>query len=675
MRRLRPPSLALSGAALLLVGCTVESPQAPDFESEWRIPLGTVVKTVEELIAGDDAFVVGADGSLSVQAEGQIDAVSLGDRLDVTIAGLSMDAEIGPIDLDPAAQVDFDYRLDQLYPPAAILDGQSVVVPAFTFASSSPPQDLPGFRSAVLETGGLRVTLSNGLPVPIGGVADPERVHLDLIDPVDGSVLASLDVPDAVAPGANYVDTIDLAGRSLGDSVRVDLRGGSPGSGGEAVTVDASASLAVRVETLPMRVLVAEAEIGAQSFSDTSTVALGDSLLVADADIASGVLQIDLRNDLPVPADARLSIPALRTPAGDAFALTIPLPAGAAASRSVDLRDHRLDFGIEVSDTLRIVSTLDSPGSGGDPVSIRSTDGVSVDIAPLALRFARVRGIVDPIDVALARSTATLDLPDQLDDLRLARAELVLAIQTSLGLPGTVDLRLRGFDAGDVPYPLDVHVDLPAAPEGSSLLHEVRLDETNSDLLGFLDHLPVRIEIDGDARVGDGTSLGSVAVDDSVAARWSIAAPMTVQLLAQSIEVDPQSLDLDADLRRQLDERLVGLDLEAEVRSTLPVAATAWLSLDPDSTRVRVKPSLMLGPIEIPASIRERGDGTRELAISRSSLRVEETEVPTITGPRTWQFVRVDLAGTGGNTVTLRATDRIEFSGFLRARLRVGDIR
>lgn len=646
----------------------------PSFDSEWLVPLGTTSRTLEELLEEDETLVIGSDGEIRLQTDGELDPVALGDQLDVTLDGLSLDAEIGPVELEPTAPIDFDYRLGDLYPAAETLDGASAPVPGFTFDLASEGRDLPGFSTATLEAGELRLSVHNGLPVDVGGPAPPERIGVELLDARDRSSLGTVLFPEAVPPGGSDQRSLDLQGLTLPDSVAVRLVGGSGGSHGAPVTIDADAVLAVRVETVGLRVSSARAPVGAQSFADTTAVELGDSIRVQSADIASGALELQLRNDLPLDLDLVLSVDRILDPSGRSLALDIPLAAGSTRDLTHDLAAHRLDFGAQLGSELEVRLEAVTPGSGGADVLVDATDVVRMQLAPLSLRFARVTGVVDPLEVELASSSTTIDLPDELDDLELARAELVIGIRSSLGMGARIDLRLEGRAEAGTMVPLDVEVDLPAADPGQSLVHNVVLDESNSELLTFLNNLPTSIEIDGRATVGDGVSLGTVAVDDSISARWSIRAPMTVALLDQVVELDVASVDLEEDLREEIDLRVRELDLRAEVLSTLPVGARAWIGLDSDSTAVRSKPRLEVGPIEIPAAGALRADGTRPRAEAQSQIRVDESDVEAVTRSSLYQAVRIEVPGTDGRFVTLRADDRIELRGFLRARVRVGEV-
>ncbi len=671
------PPTPLRGAVLavtlaLLGGCTIENPELPTFESEWLIPLGTTIKTVDELLGNQPSVVSGPDGVLSLQSDGQLDGVALGDRLDLRLGAMSTTAQIGSIDLPASSPISFDYRLGDLYPAANGLAGSSLPVPPFTFGMTSTPQDLPGFTSATIASGGIQIDVRNGLPVSVGGSAPPEQIQIDLVDSRTGSVLGSVTVAAAIAAGGQTREFLDLAGVTVPDSVAVRLSGGSSGSGGTAVTIDPNVSLAIDVQTTALVVSAAEAPIGAQSFQDSTNLTLPDSIRIQTATIASGSLDLTLRNDLPVDIDAVLRIDRLFDSAGQAFRLPLTVSAASSARQVVDLAPYHFDFATQLGQQLDVMVDISTPGSGGSSVTIRSGDQVSLDIAPIALLLQSVTGVLDPIGFDLATTTTTLDLPADLQDLQLSRAELVLALQTTLGMGAVIDLHLAGQSRDGTVVPLDIRVDLPPAPSGEQLVHNVVINETNSTILDFLNNLPTTIDVSGRATVGDGVTLGEVAVDDTISARYSIRAPLTVAILAQVIDIEASAITLDPEIRDQIDQRVVSLDLQAEIRSSLPIEARAWIGLGADSTAVHDNPQLQLGPIDIPAAGALRNDGTRPMATAESQVLVQNADIPVVTQPQLFQGLRVEIPGTDGNFVTIRGSDYLEIRGFLRAQLKVG---
>jgi len=673
-RRAAPASRALLWfAAAMLAGCTIEEPTLPTFESEWLVPIGEYEKTVQEIIEDEPDFVIGQDGAISLSTSGDLDGVAVGDQLDVDVDGMSFEAAIGNVSIDASDPIGFDNRLGDLYPQAELVDGFTMPVPGFTFDLTTDPQDIPGFESATLASGGLRVEVVNGLPVPVGGTAPPEQFAIVLFDPDTGSTLLDVTVPNAILAGSTFERTFDLSGETIPDQVAVRLTGGSEGSA-TPVTVDADAQLAVLVQTTPLDVLEAVASFGAQSFVDTSAVEMPDSIQVRSAVISSGTLTFRMRNDLPLDAVATIDIPAFVSDAGAPLQLVVPLAAGSNSTRQADLSDYTMQFDDGLGQDLVVTANVFTPGTDGNSVTIRSSDVISVEVDPLALSFASVTGVVDEISVDLDPETTDIEIPEDLEDLQLQSASLSIGFTTSLGFPLAIDLHIEGTNGDGVMVPLDAVVNVPAVSGPDPEVHSTVLDETNSTIVDFLNNLPESIVFSGSARLGDGVTEGTVAATDSVSARWAISAPLSVALLAQTIESDAEALDLDEDVRQDIEDRLVSLVLEADVVSTLPVEAIAYIGIAPDSLQTFTSPRLELGPITIPAAGAARADGTRDGVAHKTLVEVAQKDVLTITQPGAWTGVRIELPGTNGEFVTLRATDKVVLSGFLRARLMMGDV-
>lgn len=676
MRFLRLPAwrtaIAAAIAGSFAAACSIEEPKLPTLETELVLPLGTLRYDVAELIEGEDSFVTGEDDVIALQIGGDLDSVSVGEAIDIHVDGAGVDAVLDGVELSAGTPASFAFTLGALYPPAQSAAGMPLPVPPFTFTVVSPTQDLPGFTSASIRSGEIQVTLTNGLPVPLGGAAPPEQILLRLADPASGTTLTQLLLTDELPAGQTRTHTLDLAGASAGDSLRVELSGGSPGSQGAPVGIDPAACLSVDVTCDALVVDSAVAPIPAQSFRDTLVVDLPDSVQVVRGTIARGTLRVDLVSDLPLPLTARLLVPALHRPDGSSLQMDVPLAAGAAASASSDLTDCTLEFEGAVGDRLEVLAVADTPGSLGGDVAIQSGTSMHAELLPLTLSFASVTGIVDPQRVELDPTHVDVDLPDEMEQLQLEQAELRLELHTGVQMPAAVDLRLQGVSADGAMVPLDLHFDL-ASPEGEGIAdHQLVFDGTNSELLPFLNNLPVRIELSGSASVGDGFTPGTIRAGDALWASWQIDAPLSVALAPQAIELDARALDLSDDVRDEIRERVLTASVAATVRSTLPVGARVWIGLDVDSSRVHTQPHLRLGPVDLPAATGSKG-GERIAAVAASELRLAAEDLPWIADQPVLQAVTVELPGTAGAFVVLRSTDRVEVSGMLRARLRIAE--
>jgi hypothetical protein len=675
-RRLRATivSAAALTAAVCLAGlsaCSIQEPKLPTFQTELAIPLGTLRYGVDELLRHEPALVTGQEGSLSLQFSGSIDSVAVGNRLDLAVGGRSVAASIGVITLDPAPPAAYTFRLGTLYPPAEAAQGPFLPVPPFAFFAPSPASDLPGFTRASVVAGGLDVRIHNGLPVPVGGPSPPERMELRLIDPALGSDVAALLLDVAIPANGEEERFLDLAGTMLPDSLRVQIEGGSPGSYGTPVAIDPEVALSVTVQIQSLQVDSAQAPIGARSFGDSSQVALPDSIRVLQATLASGALQLQLSSDLPLPVRARLTLPQVRDAQGATIEVEVPLAAAGTGLASVDLAQATLDFGAQPGQSLTIRTVVDTPGSQGASVWVTAGQRVAATVAPLSLSFARVVGVLQPQQTLLAQTQIDLPIPRDLPTLTLAQAQLTLLLRSAVDLPGTIDLHLEGRSDHGVVVPMDLRLDLAAGQGEAQGVRSYMFDAGNSGLLAFLDNLPVSMLVSGMATVGDGVTAGTIARGDGLVASYRIDAPLTLSLAPQTLRIDPRRLALGEDARRRIGERVLGASLQAEVSSTLPVAARVFIGLDPDSSAVHDAPRIRLGPIDLPAAGAFEG-GSRQPAVATTLLALDDADVLLLADQDVYQGVRIELPGTNGQTVTLHASDGVEVRGLLRARVRLG---
>lgn len=654
--------LAALGAALLLGSCGLEAPQLPTLESDWVLPLGGREITLRELLE-DQPGIAERDGVLTLFEEGELEAVGVGESLEVELEGLSLSAAVGPLRIEPAAARQVPLALGELYPPAQAADGLEVVVPPFSFDEDTGAQDLPGFRRAEVDSGALALAIDNGLPVAVGGPG--HELVLELWDPA-GPLVARWDISTLVVPGERRTGSLDLAGQSLPDSVELRLSGGSPGSDGQPVAVDASAELRVELGAGALVVSSALAPISAASFGDQSTLALPDSVQLQEAVIAGGELGLSLSHDLPVPVELLLRVDALRDPGGQSLRVPLSVAPGATELAALDLAGWSLVPGAGNEVVVRMDAS--TPGSGGTAVEVDAAQALSLQLDPLVLALGAATGTVGERVVELEPTVVALELPDELEGVQLADAQLRLDIVHSLGLPADIELSLHARSPGGERDSTTLSLALAPAAGGEATV-AFAFDGSNSELPRLLNLMPEELRIAGSVRVG---GTGSIAAGDSLRARWTLSAPLRISLAPQELELDPERIGLDASLRDQLRERAVSLALEATLRSQLPVGGSLHLHVARSSAALFDAPDLVLGPIELPV-LDAAARGGQAFAEARAELPVGAAELPLFTeNPELFTAVRVVLPGTGGSFVELHADDTVAFTGRLRARLRLG---
>jgi len=666
--------LSLAALGLALAGCEIADPALPTFTTQVALPLGEERLDIADLVDDEDYLIELADGGLGFHVDGDPDTVSLDFDLGTDLTPQTVRGELGAFALELATPTDFAFALVDLYPAAGALDGQTVPVPAFTFTAASEAEDLEDVEQATLAAGTLTVTVANALPVPVSATSGPDRLVLDLVDPGDGSALVSFAF-DPIGPGEQVQQTADLAGVVLPGAVAVRLAGGSPGSAGAPVPVDAQAAIQVTATFADLAVTAAVAAVPAQEFATSFTTALPADYAVYHAVIASGMVSLAVTNELAIPCQATVVWPEIVDLDDQPVVLVVDLPAGGSESRSVDLagRIVRASSGEPLTE-LAATLTVTSPGSQGVPVALAADQGVSADLAGGRVEFASITGLVPALDYAFAPMNEAIDLPEELAGLLLTRASLVLELTNTAGLPADARFELVGTSANGEERSLQVDEPIAPAELDRAGVTRIVLDETNSDVVDFLNNLPTQITLTGEVALGGAGQVGTVHAGDCAVVDWEIVAPVDVIVESSQLYGDPSDLDLDADARDLIRDHAGAAEIQLAILNHLPLGVETRLLFSPDTTTIQDSPLLAIGPVTVAAA--EVDPVTHEVSTPRTSeprvsLTRAETQVLATAG--LFSVLEVTLPTTDGQTVRVMTTDYVTVQGLIRLDVEVHD--
>ena len=673
-RRFAVLLLLLATAALLLCGCEIADPELPSYQTRMALPLGEERLDIIDAIDDEDYLTALEDGTLGFYVDGDPDTVSLDFELAADIDPLSVSGDLGTFDLTLSAPADFSFVLTDLYPAAAALDGMTMPVPAFTFGSESPAEDLADLESATLASGTLTVTVTNGLPVPVSADAGPDRLLLDLIDPADGSAIVSLSF-DPVPAGTQAQQIADLSGVVLPGAVAVRLGGGSPGSGGSPVTIDASAAIGVNAVFGDLRVSAAEAVVDAQEFSTTFTTALPADYGVRQAVIGSGSVSLTVTNEMAIPCEATVTWDEVVDLDDHPLQLVVALPGGGSETRSVDFGGHivRAPLGTELTELTATVAVT-SPGSGGQPVLLESGQGVAADLSGGRIEFSSVTGTVPELSYDFDSMDEEIDLPDELDGLLLCRATLVIELTNSAAVSAVADFDLVGINETGEERSLQVQRQIDPGAEGRAVVTRIVLDQDNSTVVDFLNNLPTHITMEGSVNLGGDAQIGTIRGGEYAIVDWEIISPVEVVVEQSHLYGDPEDLDLDDDTRDLIEDHAGAAEIQLEVFNHLPVGVETRLLFSTDTLTIKTDPLLEIGPVTVAAAATD--PVTHEVAeprISRPiiSLTADETQVLATEG--LYSLIEVVLPSTDGQPVRVLTTDYVSIQGLIYLDVEVHD--
>lgn len=679
--------LAAGLGALALAGCEVNTdPQVPSWDTQVNFPLVNQVKTMSELLDGSTVLIASeAGGLLAFEVSDTLSDATVG-TLDIDDMNGSFDDSLGVFAVrDPGSQ-NATLQFVDLWPPAAGLDGSTAPVPAYSFTDvKSNIADFGTFTSATLASGSLVVTVVNGTPAPL------QLTELRVEDRVSGLPVVSVAFPADIAPGDTAVQNADLAGAVLSNQLRAALTGGSPGSGG-AVFIDAQSVFQVTAAFANLQASAATAQLPATAFGFTDQIDLSQEMTLTTATLAGGTLVVDFDSDLPVGAQVDLALPEL-TAGGVPLALTLAVPAGGTRNQSVDLTGYLLapappdGLGVQHVGVQADVTTNDS---GGTSVGVLAGDQMHVQASIQGIVMQEVEGILQPQIVDVDADTTSFDIPEDLEGVGLSQASLLLEIETSIDFPMDLDLVASGRDKDGVEVLLPIQASFPAGSGAPQRTLTLALDETNSDLLPFMNALPREIAVGGEVTVGDGSASSTLRQDDWLRASYRINTPLRLTLAEQTldpetdklVEIEPEGGGGGGDgaLSGDVTDRMIEGALIVQVRNHLPFGVDLTFKMAEDSASVVTSPQVVVGPLTIGAGSVNVATGlVDEVSVTSSELALTSEDLDIFKlngapGKQVYGGVEIHLHGTAGQAVGVRASDYLEISvlAHLRAETNFG---
>jgi len=657
----------------LLGGCEINKPEMPTFDTALSVPLGVERIDIMEAVEDEDYLVVDGNGGLSFFIEGDPDTMDFDFDLSADVAGQTVQEGLGNFDLPAPDPLDYEFLLGDIWAPAAGQTDLATAVPPFPIAVVSGDQDIPDIDNAMLESGSLTVTVSNGLPVPISAPNGPDQLIIYLEDPADGAVVTTLTF-GTIAAGAVAEQTADLAGATLPGTIRVRLAGGSPGSGGQVVTVNGTDAIDVNAAFSALVVSSAQAVVEAQTFHSSFDTELPADYEITDAVISSGTLDVTLTNDMPVPCTAVLSWSQLVNLSDQPLQAIYNLAPGQTLLQTVDFAGRILQAGPDPITALTADLDINTPGSSGATVTLDSGDGLTADVAPATINFSSVTGEVPAYDVAIEPIEEEIDLPDEMDGLELTAATMVLRLTNTSGLPGDVDLTLTGVAENGSTRDLHVNEQILPSISREPGVTSIVLDQTNSSLVDFLNNLPEQITLDGTVAVGGDGASGTVHANDYAAIAWDITAPVEVIITGSTIAGDPDDLGIDQDVRDIINDHARGARVETEILNHMPVGVELRILAAVDTTNISTNPLLVIGPLTLaPATVDPVTHMVLDAVISRPIITLTELEARVFGLEGLHTVVEATLPSTDGQPVRMMSTDYIEVRGIVQLDVEVND--
>ncbi len=648
-------------ALLLIVGaCSFEEPHAPRWDVALTIPLISRYYTMQDLMEDEPSLTSDSAGQMRYLHDTVLEPVEVGNQLTLKEFSDSYSVSMGEISLSLPGGVNLVISLTDVYPEAAALNGQSVVVPPFDFdlgkRALSPYAD---FDWLEVDTGTLRLSVRNNLAVSLGS-----PLRFAIYDAQADTLVVRVDHHGELGPGQTLLQSVDLSGKKFSNLLAIEISGSSPGSRNLPVLIDAASSFNLDAFLNEMKVKAARARLGAQEASDSDSALIDDSVSFISARLKQGLVRVDLFSQLPIPATLELTLPDFATADGGPVVENFTLNSAGNASRALDISGYRFapvaaPLGQQ---KVRLLWTIRSSGSGNEYVTIRSSDRVGASFSIENVIFSEVSGIFVGETVAVDPRSYNLDVPEDIDSVRFDNVQLELRLQNGIGFPGQLDLLLEGTNVSGRVVPMRVQgVLLPGLSNEMPVETRLVFDRNNSNAVEFVNALPTSIRISGNVTIGGGGYSGSVRDRDVVAGLLRIDAPLVFILPEQRVEMDIESLKIDDEAREQIRDNLHDGRLLARLQNHLPMGASVVFHFGRRRATVYSSPSMVIGPINVEAAPVENTSGrVRESRLSEVSLALSEQQLRVFSTAPLFAGVLIDFPGTNGQMVRVVRSDYLD---------------
>jgi len=653
-----------------LMSCSLEKPSAPSWDVDMTIPLINKVYTMAEIAEDETTLFVDSTGNVNFEVEADLDQYYVGDQLTLEDQQEDMSIEMGTFTIE-APGSEFTYiELQEIYPEASNRDGETIVVPPFSFETPKRPlQDYESFSYVVIENGAVDLNVTNNLAVPLG----PPLV-LEIWDTDADVLIASDNANSQVVPGQTQTFTFDLQGQRVPNRLSLKISGDSPGSNGQPVVIDAQSTFEMEAEIGELTANEALARIPRQTVSNSDQVTISDSVVVTEAILENGILDIAVAGNLPLDTWLVCSLPDFVSPSGTALVDSFFIDRDFPSPHTVDLsgfslRPQMADFGQQ---PIRVLWTARTISTGAEMVLIRSTDIYLAQFSMESVRFSSLSGKLSETTIDIEQSEIDFDIPADLDNVFFETAQMELNINNGIYFPARTDLRVEGENESGARSDLFINeVIQPASESGVPSTTTIVLNDVNSSISDFISIVPKYLRVFGQVKLGDESWTGTVTRDDYVSGTVKLRAPLALSFPTQIVESDPTELEIEQDVREDVVENLANGSFFVKIKNHLPLGASVEFMFANSEAELFDNPILQIGPVRADGGTVDGSGYVQQEAVSEITVDLDEAQMQTFLETPLFAGVRLQVDGTNGQTVKVLDSDAIQIQSYTRVKLKV----
>ena len=524
------PKLVLYLATILLLTCCRRNIDT-DISAEIYLPVIQTKLGISDLM-NDSLFSSDSAGNLSLSFTQNLVEFNIGDLVELPTKSIDRSFTVDSLNLSDN-EIIYPITLGEIARRTGGLTGFILlaghgfeeVIPAIDDISAGQV-DVDAndfFEFAVLEAGQMKVSIDNGLPIPL------ENVAYRFQNRGDQAIIAEGTFP-VIDAHSFKMDSFDLEGKTIEGDLQVILTDFStPGSNDSMVLIDTNNAITFTVEVKNLEVFEATAIFPTQNLiNDHNDMELENlSAQLTEAKAESGLFIVDMYSTAQDSIYFEFDFPGMvRASDNDTFARKIVMdPATESAPSAIriefDLADYVFDLTGLRKDTVNSIGSefrvyIDS---SGQVTTLSKADSFHILYSFENITTSHVKGTF-PIDtLAIGPDSSTFNFFDDLGSGSIAFSDVTASVKINngFGIDAIIDLQELNSIANSQIVSLENNALMDTIYIESSQINdtiipyssELVIDKQNSNLLDFLNNQPDAIGFLGQVIINPNNNNGN----------------------------------------------------------------------------------------------------------------------------------------------------------------------
>ncbi|MCH8027112.1 MAG: hypothetical protein IID63_03200 [candidate division Zixibacteria bacterium] len=636
---------------LTLVQCSIKKPEAPTWDTSLVIPVINRTYDMAELIRklNQDGIEMDSAGNIFFTITQELDTVTISaDYLNTPTISYSFSKTLDTFSIVTP-------NLAPVYTTLATITGISAVTVEDTFTigaqSFNVLDNLPlitSYSSATIASGLINIYVHNNLG------ADLDTVIFEFWDVGSNSLLGIDSVFSGIPTGSSTTIPIDLAGKTITNRFQIKAQCHTVGG-----FVDSASTRGISTELDFVGALVvsgATAEIPSFSRSISSQVDLLESDRIDTANIAGGTLSLTITNSTPLDITIDIAFPDILSGSSPLTISTAILPLST-SNINIDLSGYNIaPTDNTVPQQLNVDATATIQPTAPTKVTVNQNDSFAISVDISGLSFNYVVGFFDSVEVSFAGLTSQINVPTGFDSIQFSAAVLTLEIENGIDLPGNLNIQIDGDNGNS----LNLTGSISASGGLSSAISTIIEPSAGS----FLSPTPSQIDVSGSIVFAQGGYQGRVEANDFITATVTFVAPLEIVIQPSTIETDIERTEIDTSSIGIITEHVREARFIYNIISHLPLGAQIDIYFGPDSSTLFANPQLLINAITLPAApVDISGIVTDTISTDYQEIYLDSTDIKILENDTLFIGSRLNLSGTGGQSVKITANDYLSITG------------